>query len=163
MLSQISKWGNSHGIRLSRDVLELAGMKTGDLVTIASAEGKITIKKHFRHRTLEERAANLEERPQPGDLEQGSLIELEPEKERMCVLSRTLFNRSGRCVACPVVDDAAENVLHLEIGENLFYGVALCGQLRTLELANCRYRKLGRLPYGKIQDLTDAARAIFDS
>ena len=56
MVTQIAKWGNSQGIRLSKKMLEEAGMKTDDTVMLFAEDGKIVILKEARHRTLEERA-----------------------------------------------------------------------------------------------------------
>ena len=41
----ITKWGNGHGVRLSKSVLDLAGMKERDKVQIIVNEGVITFKK----------------------------------------------------------------------------------------------------------------------
>lgn len=45
MHGKISKWGNSQGLRLSKDVLELACIQVGDEVEITVAEGEILLKK----------------------------------------------------------------------------------------------------------------------
>lgn len=57
MLAQIAQWGNSQGVRLSKKLLETAGMHVDDEVTLFAENGKIVIEKPVRHRTLEERAA----------------------------------------------------------------------------------------------------------
>jgi len=57
MESQIVKWGNSQGIRLPRKMMEEAGMRLEDRVEITADRGRIVVQKSFRHRTLEERAA----------------------------------------------------------------------------------------------------------
>ena len=57
MHAQVVKWGNSQGIRLSRKILEAAGISLFDEVDIRAEKGSITIEKVKRHRTLEERAA----------------------------------------------------------------------------------------------------------
>ncbi len=45
MISKIQKWGNSQGLRLSKDVLELASFAVGDEVEIAVSAGEIVVKK----------------------------------------------------------------------------------------------------------------------
>jgi antitoxin MazE len=45
MISKIQKWGNSQGLRLSKDVLELASFGVGDEVEIAVGVGEIVVKK----------------------------------------------------------------------------------------------------------------------
>ena len=60
MQVQIKKWGNSQGIRISKEVLKEAQMSLDETVEIAVVNGRIEIQKAFRHRTLEERAAAYE-------------------------------------------------------------------------------------------------------
>lgn len=57
MQTQVKPWGNSQGIRLSKELLALAGIKDNDLLEIELIEGGIVLKKAKKeHRTLEERA-----------------------------------------------------------------------------------------------------------
>lgn len=60
MITQVKTWGNSQGIRLSKDLLSLAGIQNNDYLTIELIDGNIVLKKTFRHRTLEERALEFE-------------------------------------------------------------------------------------------------------
>ena len=57
MQTQIAQWGNSQGVRLSKKLLEAAGINVDDEVQLSAENGKIIIEKAVRHRTLEERAA----------------------------------------------------------------------------------------------------------
>lgn len=45
MVTKVQKWGNSQGLRLSRQVLDLADIAVGDDVEIIVAEHQITVKK----------------------------------------------------------------------------------------------------------------------
>ena len=57
MVTQVKTWGNSQGIRLSKELLALAGIKPNDLLDIEVIDEKVILKKvENRHRTLEERA-----------------------------------------------------------------------------------------------------------
>ena len=56
MVTQVKAWGNSQGVRLSKDLLSLANIKNIDYLTIEVVDGNIVLKKTFKHRTLEERA-----------------------------------------------------------------------------------------------------------
>ena len=53
---QIKSGGNSQGIRLSKEVLDLVGVKNNDYLDIEVVEGEIVLRKRHKHRTLEERA-----------------------------------------------------------------------------------------------------------
>ena len=57
MVTQVKTWGNSQGIRLSKELLALAGIKSNDLLDISVIDGNIVLKNiENRHKTLEERA-----------------------------------------------------------------------------------------------------------
>ena len=57
----ITKWGNSQGIRLSKDVLSSANLKIGDGREIIAHENEIVIKKIIKRRpTIQELFANYE-------------------------------------------------------------------------------------------------------
>ena len=57
MQAQVKAWGNSQGIRIPKEVLQEAAISLDDVLDIKVSEGMITLVKPFRHRTLEERAA----------------------------------------------------------------------------------------------------------
>lgn len=57
MQTQVREWGNSQGIRLSKEILKDAGIELNELLDITVSNGVITLSKPFRHKTLEERAA----------------------------------------------------------------------------------------------------------
>lgn len=44
MLTKIQKWGNSHGLRLSRNVLEELRIEAGDEVDVSVNDGAIVIR-----------------------------------------------------------------------------------------------------------------------
>lgn len=57
MQAQVKVWGNSQGIRIPKELLEDAGIALNELLDISVSDGVITLTKAFRHKTLEERAA----------------------------------------------------------------------------------------------------------
>lgn len=57
MIAQIRPWGNSQGIRIPKDLLERQKLHIDDYVNIEETENGLLITKTFRHRSLEERAA----------------------------------------------------------------------------------------------------------
>lgn len=60
MKVEIKKWGNSQGIRLSKEILQMANMGLNEILDISASDGIITLTKAFRHKTLEERAAEYD-------------------------------------------------------------------------------------------------------
>jgi len=45
MVSKVQRWGNSHGLRLPKHILESAEISVGDNVEVIPTEGRILIKK----------------------------------------------------------------------------------------------------------------------
>ena len=97
-----------------------------------------------------------------GCIKQGEIIELSDGRRRAIVLSRSLFNETGLCVACPVVENASEDPLHVKIHSDRMAGVALCEQLKTLDMRKRHYRSLGEVSYIQIQELSDIMQSIFE-
>ncbi len=60
MQAQVKAWGNSQGIRLPKEVLKSAGIFLNEVLDVKVSDGVITLAKPFRHKTLEERAAEFE-------------------------------------------------------------------------------------------------------
>ena len=59
MQAQVKEWGNSQGIRLSKEILKSAGIAVNETLEVTVSDGVITLTKTFRHKTLEERAAEF--------------------------------------------------------------------------------------------------------
>ncbi|MBP3570194.1 MAG: AbrB/MazE/SpoVT family DNA-binding domain-containing protein [Lachnospiraceae bacterium] len=57
MQAQVKEWGNSQGIRLSKEILKSAGIELNEVLDVTISKGVITLIKPNRHKTLEERAA----------------------------------------------------------------------------------------------------------
>ena len=62
MQAIVKEWGNSQGIRLPKEILRIAGIALDDVLEVTASNGVITLAKPFRHRTLEERAAEFDGR-----------------------------------------------------------------------------------------------------
>lgn len=57
MQAQVKAWGNSQGIRIPKEVLQEADFLVDDILDVKVSNGMIMLVKPFRHKTLEERAA----------------------------------------------------------------------------------------------------------
>ena len=57
MKVQVKAWGNSQGIRISKDILREADVEIDDELEVKVVNGMITLVKPFRQKTVEERAA----------------------------------------------------------------------------------------------------------
>ena len=60
MQTQVKIWGNSQGIRIPKEVLHEAAISVNDVLDVKVSNGMIMLVKPFRHKTLEERAAEYD-------------------------------------------------------------------------------------------------------
>lgn len=65
MFAQVKAWGNSQGIRLPKELLDSIGIRKDEYLSISVQNGNIVLSKAFKHKTLEERAAEYEEKLGP--------------------------------------------------------------------------------------------------
>ena len=70
-MSRVSAWGNSHGVRLSREVLEQAGIEPDADVSITAEPGRILITPARRKPTLADLLARLPRRPETEEVDYG--------------------------------------------------------------------------------------------
>jgi len=74
MVTKVQKWGNSQGLRLSREVLEDAGISTGDEVDVTVRDGLIVIEPVRRtrgKRSLAELVARIPKGYRPEEVDWG--------------------------------------------------------------------------------------------
>lgn len=77
MQVQVKEWGNSQGIRLPKEILKSAGIALDEILDVVVSNGAITLVKTFRHKTLEERAAEYDGKLMlDGEYEWGELVEI---------------------------------------------------------------------------------------
>ncbi|MCR5481805.1 MAG: AbrB/MazE/SpoVT family DNA-binding domain-containing protein [Clostridia bacterium] len=53
----LKAWGNSQAIRIPKEIIELMHLKTSDVLDISIENDAIVLRKHFVHKTFEERMA----------------------------------------------------------------------------------------------------------
>ena len=74
MLGKVRKWGNSQGLRLTKSVLEKAGLNVGDEVRVSVSEGRIVVASAARVRgkyDLETLLSTMPDGHQPEELSWG--------------------------------------------------------------------------------------------
>ena len=70
---QLKPWGNSQGIRFSKEFLRSLGIAPDEILEVEGTDGQIILRRKTRHRSLRERAAaydgklNLSEEMDWGD------------------------------------------------------------------------------------------------
>ena len=63
MLATLQKWGNSHGIRVPKQLLNDLNIKVNDKLNIEVENDKMIIKKEKTHKTLKERLEDFYKKP----------------------------------------------------------------------------------------------------
>lgn len=63
MVATLQKWGNSHGIRVPKQVLTDLDIKENDKLSINVVDGEIIIKKEKPHKTLKDRLEEFYKKP----------------------------------------------------------------------------------------------------
>lgn len=95
-------------------------------------------------------------------VEQGDIIKIEKLKGQFLVVSKNFFNETEQVIVCPIVQDTFLEPLHIEIKTNEMNGIVMCEQMRMIDLRYRGYKKIDRIPYSDIVNITDAIQGIFD-
>ena len=75
MITKVQKWGNSQGLRLSKELLADVHMEVGDSVSVRVQEGSLIVTPANRVRgghDLEKLVARVPKDYEPGELDWGS-------------------------------------------------------------------------------------------
>lgn len=94
--------------------------------------------------------------------EQGDILSIEKIKGPVLVVSKNFFNQSEQAIVCPIIKNAVPDPLHIEIETKEVQGYVLCEQMKLLDLRYRGYKKVSRIKYPEIMNITDAIQAIFD-
>ncbi len=65
MRAQVKAWGNGQGVRFSKELLDTIGVRVDEFLDVQIKDGSIILSKMFKHKTLEERAAEFQGRIGP--------------------------------------------------------------------------------------------------
>ncbi len=94
--------------------------------------------------------------------EQGDIISIEGKKGYYLVVSKNFFNQTEQAVLCPIVQDTFLDPLHIRVNTDVISGIVMCEQLRLADLRYRGFKKIDRISYSDIMNLTDAIQGIFD-
>lgn len=70
----IKPWGNSQGIRISKEILDNLNLKVNDTLQIKTSDDSIILKKAFRHKSFKERLAEYDGKISVIDYEWGNPV-----------------------------------------------------------------------------------------
>ncbi len=65
MVAQVKAWGNGQGVRFSKELLDTIGVHVNEFLDVQIKDGSIILSKTFKHKTLEERAAEFQGKTGP--------------------------------------------------------------------------------------------------
>lgn len=94
--------------------------------------------------------------------EQGDILSVENIKTPVLIVSKNFFNQSEQTIVCPVLSKVKPDPLHIEIRTEEISGWVLCEQMKLLDLTYRGYKRISRLEYSDIINITDAVQSIFD-
>ena len=79
------------------------------------------------------------------------------------VASKNRFNQSGMIIGCPVVRDGEAGALHIPVHTKDWDGVAICEQLKSIDISARGYGKVADVTLADVMEVTDAIQGIFDN
>ena len=93
------------------------------------------------------------------EIEQGDIIAVERLKGYYLVTSTKFFNKTEQAILCPIVQDT---FLDIPIETDEVQGIVMCEQMRLVDLRYRDFKRVTRVHYPEIIDITDAIQSIFD-
>ena len=92
-------------------------------------------------------------------VEQGQVIKIDGIKFPALVVSKNVFNESGRVIVCPVVSEDTGATLAYPIGSDRY---VLCDNLRQFDLNSRLYSIKDRVSLAEMINITDRVQSLFD-
>lgn len=95
-------------------------------------------------------------------VEQGDIIKIEGIKNFAVVISKNIYNESGKAVVCPVMDKASDSLFEVEIDldDEKKYVASDC--VRQMDLDSRGYHKCGRVAYNRLIYIIDMSQSVID-
>lgn len=96
---------------------------------------------------------------------QGDVIKIDGKKNLFLIVSNNTFIRyTGSFHICPLVTDADNGPLHIEVHTSKgFNGKAICEQLLLINPSNKSCSKCDDISYDQIMNISDAVQGIFEN
>ena len=92
-------------------------------------------------------------------VEQGDILKVEGIDHEVLVVSKDLFNTSGRIIVCPISREQSGATLSVPIDE---HRCVLCDNVRQLDAEARRYSIKGRVPLAIMIRVIDRIQSVFD-
>ena len=95
-------------------------------------------------------------------VEQGDIIRVPNIDFPLLVISRTLYNKTGKALVCPIVRNAGDATLTVEIDTASVSGFVCCDNPKRLDLASRGYSPKGRIPLAQLIVVLDMVQSLID-
>lgn len=95
-------------------------------------------------------------------LHQGDILRIEKIKHPVLVVSKDFFNTSGEIIGCPIIKDSTSGPLHIWMATDENEGFIQCEKLALLDMSGRSYKKVDRLPFSEMINVSDAIQGIFE-
>ena len=95
-------------------------------------------------------------------LYQGDILKIEKIKHPVLVASKDFFNTSGEIIGCPIIHHSKPGPLHIWVSTEHTEGYIHCEKLALLDLSIRGYKKIDRLPFSDLMNVSDAIQGIFE-
>ena len=98
------------------------------------------------------------------DFSQGDIIRIHGFTTPFLIISKNAFIRSTSMFhVCPFLTSPAPGPLHIPAkGIGSSSGVAVCEQIKLIDPASRSCRRVDRIPYPAIMDISDAVQGVFE-
>lgn len=93
---------------------------------------------------------------------QGDILHVEGVRGDLLVASTNRFNQTGMVVACPVLRKVEPAALHIEVNGKDYQGVAICEQLKSIDVSARGFSKVAEIQMVDIMEVADAIQGVFD-
>ena len=98
------------------------------------------------------------------ELFQGDIINISGFKACFLIISKNAFIRkTGLFHVCPVLKEVKAGPLHIPLcGLNENKGTAICEQIKLIDPAQRECRRIDRIPYEQLMNISDAIQGMFE-
>ena len=95
-------------------------------------------------------------------LHQGDILSVENIKDPVLVVSKDLFNETGKIIGCPIFKHCNTSPLHISIQTDTLAGYVQCENMKLLDLQVRGYKTLGKVELIDRIEISDVIQGIFD-
>lgn len=93
---------------------------------------------------------------------QGDIIKAEGIKYPLLVVSKDIYNKSEKILACAIVDDAAPSPIYYKIKFDDSYKIVLCDQIKLIDLNSRASKRIGQIELYQRVTISDIIQGLFE-